>query len=127
MPGVKYQGESVAIVDFFNRLRGNSGSSGQPPESKSDKQRQAAQPARTTVRIEFDMMLKGSVYDRPSGRVRQFGVTVDGATKVVTSGDFVDRQTYDALLKAGAIRARAENPPPDAPLPPHRRKQREAS
>ena len=73
------------------------------------------------------MMIKGSIYDRPSGRVRQFGVTVDGATKVITSGDFVDRATYEALLKAGAIRPRSENPPPDAPQPPHRHKHRQAS
>jgi len=78
------------------------------------------------VRIDFEMMLKGSVYDRPSGRVRQFGVTVDGATKVITSGDFVDRDTYNALLKAGAIRPRSETPP-DAPQPPHKQKHRQAS
>lgn len=62
-------------------------------------------------RIEFDMMLKGNVYDRPSGAVRQFGVTVKGSTKLVTSGDWVDRETYQALVDAKAI------PPDDNPLP----------
>ena len=60
------------------------------------------------VQIEFDMMLKGSVYPRRKGLVRQFGVTVGGATRLVTSGDKVDLDTYNALVAAGAIR----------PLPP---------
>ena len=60
------------------------------------------------VQIEFDMMLKGSVYPRRKGLVRQFGVTVNGATRLVTSGDKVDLDTYNALVAAGAIR----------PLPP---------
>ncbi len=55
-------------------------------------------------RIDFDMMVKGSAYKRRSGEVRQFGVTVNGATVLVTSGDVVDRATYEALVEAGAIR-----------------------
>lgn len=55
-------------------------------------------------RIDFDMMLKGSVFKRRKGMVRQFGVTVNGSTKLVTSGDVVDRETYRALVAAGAIR-----------------------
>ncbi len=117
----------MAIADFFNKLRGHDASSEPRQATSSGKQKTAAPGQRTTVRIDFDMMLKGSVYDRPSGRVRQFGVTVDGSTRVITSGDFVDRETYDALLKAGAIRPKAEVPPPDSPLPPHKRKHREAS
>ena len=31
-------------------------------------------------------------------------MTVNGATKLVTSGDMVDAATYDALVAAGAIR-----------------------
>lgn len=54
--------------------------------------------------IEYDMMLKGSVYRRAYGDVRQLGVTVDGKTRLVTSGDKVDRITYEALLAAGALR-----------------------
>ena len=74
------------------------------------------------------MMLKGSIYDRPTGRVRQYGVTVDGSTRVITSGDYVNRETYDALLKAGAIRARSETPPPDISMSPNKqRRNREAS
>jgi len=55
-------------------------------------------------RIDFDMMLKGSIYKRRKGAVRQFGVTVNGSTRLVTSGDTVDIDTYKALLAAGAIR-----------------------
>ncbi len=50
------------------------------------------------------MMLKGSVHKRRKGPVRQYGVTVNGSTRLVTSGDTVDRETYQALLAAGAIR-----------------------
>ncbi len=114
----------MSIADFFKKKPEGAETIAKPPARKSD--RLNPQPARTTVRIDFEMMLKGSIYDRPSGRVRQFGVTVDGATKVITSGDFVNRETYDALLKAGAIRPRSETPPPDAPAPPHKR-HREAS
>ena len=86
--------------------------------------RSAAPAPRRVVRIDFDMMLKGSVYNRPSGRVKQYGVTVDGATRVITSGDFVDRDTYDALIKAGAIRPMTDAPVPDAPPSQMKRKQR---
>ncbi len=54
--------------------------------------------------IDYEMMLKGSVYKRMHSTVRQMGVTVDGKTCLVTSGDRVDRPTYEALLDAGALR-----------------------
>lgn len=60
--------------------------------------------------IDFDMMLKGAIIKRRGGPVRQLGVTVGGSTRLVTSGDTVDRETYEALLAAGAIA-----PPPDWP------------
>lgn len=56
-------------------------------------------------RIDYDMMLKGSIATRRGKPIRQYGVTVDGATRLITSGDVVDRKTYDALVAAGAIRA----------------------
>jgi len=55
-------------------------------------------------RIDDDMMLKGSFCKRGNGQVRQHGVTVNGATRLVTSGDTVDKETYEALLRTGAIR-----------------------
>lgn len=60
--------------------------------------------------IEFDMMLKGSIVERRRGPVRQYGVTVNGSTRLVTSGDVVDRATYDALLAAGAVRPASAAP-----------------
>lgn len=63
--------------------------------------------------IDFDMMVKGSVTKRRrGGTIRQYCVTVNGSTKLVTSGDTVDRQTYDALLAAGAIVPRNAEPVP---------------
>jgi hypothetical protein len=60
--------------------------------------------------IGYDMMLKGSLIQRRRGVVRQFGVTVNGSTRLVTSGDTVDLDTYHALLAAGAIRPIAPEP-----------------
>ena len=75
----------------------------------------ATNPHATLHKIEFDMMLKGTLYERSNGKVRQCAVTVNGATKLVTSGDIVDQQTYDALIEYGAIapasKKKQENPP----------------
>ncbi len=56
------------------------------------------------IPIEFDMMLKGSLTTRKGKTIRQYCVVVDGAPRLVTSGDMVDRKTYEALLSAKAIR-----------------------
>lgn len=50
-----------------------------------------------------DDMVKGADVMRANKRVRQFAVMVGGSIRVVTSGDTVDRATYDALIEAGAI------------------------
>ncbi len=55
------------------------------------------------ILITFDMFTKGNTFDRQSGSVRQIAVTVDGATRLVTSGDYVNRETYDALVNFEAI------------------------
>ena len=68
----------------------------EPPQTES------VQPER--YRIDYDMMLKGNVCQRRHGKARQIGVTVNGATRLVTSGDEVDRPTYEALLQCGALR-----------------------
>ena len=70
-------------------------------------------------RIDYDMMLKGSIATRRGKPIRQYGVTVDGATRLITSGDTVDRKTYEALVAAGAIRS-ALRPAPDSPGTPER-------
>lgn len=53
--------------------------------------------------ISYDMMLKGNVAKRGRASVRQFGVSVEGSTRIVTSGDMVDQATFDALVAAKAI------------------------
>jgi len=75
---------------------------GLPPLQRSATDPQAEQPL--LYRIEYEMMLKGSVCQRRSGPIRQYGVTVNGSTRLVTSGDVVDAATYGALLAAQAIR-----------------------
>ncbi len=59
--------------------------------------------------IEYDMMLKGAIVNRGRTQIRQFAVMVGGSIRLVTSGDKVDRSTYEALIAAGAI------PPPQMP------------
>lgn len=58
--------------------------------------------------IDYEMMLKGAITQRKGAPVRQIGVYVNGATRLVTSGDRVDRETYEALLADGVIRPPAE-------------------
>ena len=60
--------------------------------------------APSLYRIDFEMMLKGATIKRGKRTIRQCGVTVNGSTRMVNSGDVVDRETYDALLAVGAIR-----------------------
>lgn len=92
-------------MNFGKRKRAPQGRQGQgDAESGQD----GSQPA--LMRLEFDMLLKGNVYDRPEGKVRQYGVTVDGATRVVTSGDMIDRDTFQALVSVGAIRPSSKKP-----------------
>lgn len=55
------------------------------------------------IRIEFDMMRKGHIVQRRGRKVRQYLVSVDGSTRLVTSGDVVDRATYEALVAAGCV------------------------
>ncbi len=84
------------IVLFGRQNKGNR----RPPHLRGE----AEVPEREFYTIDFDMMVKGSIYKRRNGMVRQFGVTVNGSTRLVTSGDVVDRATYRALLQAGAVK-----------------------
>lgn len=70
------------------------------------------------ITIEYDMLKKGADSVRHGRTVRQFGVMMHGTIQLVTSGDTVDRATYDALVAAGAV-----EPPkagPEAGAPPER-------
>ncbi len=62
------------------------------------------------VRIEYEMMRKGSHVLRRGVDTRQYLIMVNGTVRIVNSGDTVDRETYDALVAAGAIA-----PPPPRP------------
>ncbi|HOQ88501.1 MAG TPA: hypothetical protein PLX03_00030 [Candidatus Hydrogenedentes bacterium] len=55
------------------------------------------------IRIEFEMMRKGNIVERRGQKIRQYLVSVDGSTRLVNSGDVVDRATYNALVAAGCI------------------------
>ncbi|HOS02047.1 MAG TPA: hypothetical protein PKZ01_03145 [Candidatus Hydrogenedentes bacterium] len=80
-----------------------------------------AQEAEELFPIEYDMMLKGVVIMRRGKPIRQLGVTVNGCTRLVTSGDAVDRQTYEALIAIGAIpppRPKTKPPAHSVPMPP---------
>ncbi len=76
---------------------------GAPPHVEADSP--GPSPCAEFYPIEFDMMVKGAVIKRRGGVICQFAVTVGGSTRLVTSGDTVDRETYEALLAAGAILA----------------------
>lgn len=83
---------------MFGKRKGQETKTGKMPKTK-----EAAPRAEKLMRLEYEMMLRGNVIDRPEGKVRQIGVTVDGSTKVVTSGDLINRETYKALIQVGAI------------------------
>ncbi len=55
--------------------------------------------------IRFEDMLKGYYAERNGERIRQYCVYVDGASRLVTSGDIVDRTTFKALVDAEAVKA----------------------
>lgn len=57
------------------------------------------------VQITYEMMKKGHIIKRGRQTFRQIGVTVNGSTRLVTSGDTVDNDTYEALLRAGIVSA----------------------
>lgn len=65
------------------------------------------------IQIAFEMMLKGNISTRKGERIRQFCVIVDGSPRIVTSGDVVDRKTYEALVAAGAVGPGPQNAPPN--------------
>jgi hypothetical protein len=79
---------------FFNK-----GRSQHPGQTDSS----GAAASQESYSIDFDIMTKGHVISRGRKQVRQIGVTVHGATRLVTSGDVVDRETYEALIAIGAI------------------------
>ncbi len=106
-------------MNFFGKHRPHplpSGSSHDTTSADPDKEE--------WFRIDYDMMIRGSNVLRHGKTIKQIGVTVNGSTRLVTSGELVDRQTYNALLAMNAIRpegriphAPKEAPPPSRVLP----------
>lgn len=66
-------------------------------------------------RVEFDRMQKGAIVLRRGKPIRQLGITMDGSTRLITSGDFVDRETYDRLLATGVLAPSPHDPPKELP------------
>ena len=60
--------------------------------------------------ITFEMMQKGSIINRGRTTVRQHAVMVGGHIRLVTSGDTVDKPTFDALIEAGVVEAPVPEP-----------------
>ena len=55
--------------------------------------------------VAYERMLKGNKLSRRGRPIRQVAVVVHGTVKLITSGDAVDRKTYEALILSGAIAA----------------------
>lgn len=53
--------------------------------------------------ITEDLLVRGTVSMRRGRPIRQIGVTVQGSTVMVTTGDTVDQEVYDALVALGAL------------------------
>ena len=78
-----------------------------PVEGKTNSTR----PVPATYEITFDMMVKGPKVVRHNRTVRQATVMIGTNVRLVTSGDTVDRSTYEALLEAGIISPPQRNLP----------------
>jgi hypothetical protein len=62
--------------------------------------------------ITEDMLIRGTVSMRRGKPIRQIGVTVNGSTVLVTTGDTVSLDTFEALVAVGAV---AGSRPPSGP------------
>ncbi len=80
-----------------------------PPSGKEGGARPAVEPELYVVA--YESMLKGNKVLRKGKPIRQVAIVVEGTVRLVTSGDRVDRRTFDALIGAGVL------PPPGGPRP----------
>ena len=53
--------------------------------------------------VAYEQMLKGNKLSRRGRPIRQVAIVVSGTVQLVTSGDMVDRKTYEALILAGVL------------------------
>jgi len=101
---------------MLNSLRDTVASETRGPVLDHDWSAAQARPSgEAFVKIEYDMMQKGSRIIRHGVELRQYLIMVNGSVRIVNSGDTVDRETYEALIAAGVI------------APPRRSRQEEGS
>lgn len=60
--------------------------------------------------VAYEHMLKGNKLVRRGKPIRQAAVVVEGTARLVTSGDRVDRRTYEALIIAGILAPSGHGP-----------------
>lgn len=77
-----------------------------PPTGKEGGARPAVEPELYVVA--YESMQKGNKLLRKGKPIRQVAIVVEGTARLVTSGDRVDRRTFEALIGAGVL------PPPGA-------------
>jgi len=53
--------------------------------------------------VAYEQMLKGNKLLRRGRPIRQVAIVVQGTVKLITSGDAVDRKTYEALVLSGVL------------------------
>lgn len=75
-----------------------------PPTGKEGGARPAVEPELYVV--PYESMQKGNKLLRKGKPIRQVAIVVEGTARLVTSGDRVDRRTFEALIGAGVL------PPP---------------
>lgn len=78
-----------------------------PPSGKDGGPRPTVEPELYVVA--YESMLKGNKVLRKGKPIRQVAIVVEGTVRLVTSGDRVDRRTFEALIGAGVL------PPPGGP------------
>jgi hypothetical protein len=71
--------------------------------------------------VAYEQMLKGNKLSRRGRPIRQAAIVVRGTVTLITSGDSVDRKTYEALISAGVLTQDGDTVVPeviaaDAPL-----------
>lgn len=89
---------------------------GAPPPPVRGKTVEPARPA--FHKITFENLVKGSIIQRKGQPIRQYGLSLNGTVRMITSGDVVDEKTYAALVAVGAVKEEPQEPGLPEPLPP---------
>lgn len=74
----------------------------------------AATGASDYIYIDYDMMVKGSPGMTNGKSVKRISIVVNGMIQLISTGDTVDRETFNALLEMGAVLPpSSSNAPPE--------------